>query len=184
MSWNKGWHRGKATDFAISVSDTGTEAIAIQLQVTEGDPSGDEGKTITTYLYCTDAAIDNTVAALRLLGWTGDDLGVFGTDGEYSLEELLPNEVSFPIDFEEYNGNSQAKVGKICKASSGKIAVKTRLEGTAAKQFGQRFRSACAANPAEGGAKPRNAPAAARPAAQRRPPVDPTVSEPPEGFPF
>jgi hypothetical protein len=47
MSWNKGWHRGKATDFAISVSDTGTEAIAIQLQVTEDDPSGDEGKTIT-----------------------------------------------------------------------------------------------------------------------------------------
>jgi hypothetical protein len=165
---NEGWHRGKAIDFGISVSESGTESIAILLQVAMGDPSGDEGRVITAYLYCTEAAVLNTVEALRILGWQGENLGDFESSELKNVDELLPNDVTFPINNEEYNGNVNSKVGKICRASSGKIAIKNRIEGAAAKSFGARFKAACAAVPA--GAAP-VAKAAPKAATQARPAV-------------
>lgn len=176
----EGWHRGKAIDFAINQTDNGTFSIAVLLQVSDGDVSGDGGKIITWYGYCTDNAIDNTIAALRLMGWTGNDLSDFESSEAITVDVLLPSEVSFPINFEEYQGKQVAKVGKICKASAGKVAVKNRIEGRAAKDFGARFRAACAANPASKSAQPTPA---------RQPPKQLSRSEDsPEaqndGFPF
>lgn len=179
----EGWHRGKGIDFAINTSDNGTMSIAVLLQVTDGDPSGDGGSIITWYGYCTDAAIDNTVAALRLMGWTGNDLSEFESSEIISVDTLIPNEVSFPINHEEYQGKIVSKVGKICKASDGKVAVKNRVEGRAAKDFGARFRAACAANPASGGVAPKQPAPKPRPALAK-----PQSTDPPRGsddeYPF
>ena len=165
MTMNEGWHRGKAIDYAINESDQGTTSIAVLLQVADGDQSGDGGKIISTYLFCTDNAIDNTVAALRLMGWTGNDLSEFEDSNAIDVATLLPNDVSFPINNEEYQGKVNAKVGKICKASSGKVAVKNKVEGAAAKSFGSRFKVACMAQPAKAGAQ-----SLARPAPRQPPP--------------
>ena len=165
MTMNEGWHRGKAIDYAISESDKGTASIAVLLQVSDGDASGDGGKIITAYLYCTDNAIDNTVTALRLMGWAGNDLSEFEDSNAISVDTLLPNEVSFPINNEEYQGQVNARVGKICKASAGKVAVKNKVEGAAAKSFGSRFKAACMAQPAKAGTQSQ-----ARPAPRQPPP--------------
>jgi hypothetical protein len=190
--WNEGWHQGKAIDYAIGVTDGGTESINILLQANEEDPSGDGGKIITTQLWCTEKAIANTVEALRIFGWTGIDLSDFESPTLIPAEELLPNEVSFPINNEEYNGKTYAKVGKICRASSSRVYVKNRLEGTAAKEFGARFRAACAAIPGAVPAQKRQEKAPAKkPPARQADMTDHANEDSPEGsvcpndgFPF
>ena len=185
---SEGWHRANAVDFGIAVTDGGTESIAILLQIVPGDTSGDEGRVISTNLYCTEAAIMNTLDALRIFGWTGTNLAEFESSEVRKVESLLPNEVSFFVKIEEYDGKQYSKVGKICRASSGKVIIKNRIEGNAARDFGARFRAACSAVPANGGQPTvSNNPPVQRPSpAQRAPvnrPAEPAQS-PDDEYPF
>jgi hypothetical protein len=138
------------------------------LRIADNDPN-DSGRTITTYLYLSDAAQENTMEALRCLGYKGNDLAELA-DESIDTELLLPNDVSFPINYEEYNGTSRPKVGPIRRAGAGSVALKNKLEGNEAKQFGLRFKALCAAHPA--GAEPKAKPAIAKPRTRQQAPIN------------
>ena len=170
MQYNDGWHGGRAFDFGIDCTDNGTEFIAVSLIIDSSDQPGDEGKTIQARLFCTDNAIGNTIEQLRAMGWTGDDLSVFADSNANDPATLLPNAIRFAINNEEYEGKWYPKVGKIVRAQSGKVFIKNRIEGAAAKAFGQRFKAACQAMPAGSPPKPKSAQSAPKqPPAQRQP---------------
>jgi hypothetical protein len=154
----EGWYSGRAVATGIGYTEGGTPQIAILLRVADDDPN-EAGRTIQAYLYLTDAAQENTLEALRLMGFKSDDIS--DLDGHIDAELVLPNDIRFPVSHEEYGGKLRAKVGKICKMSASTVALKNKLEGNEAKQFGLRFRSVCKAYPA--GFEPKPKIAAAKP---------------------
>jgi hypothetical protein len=139
-----------AIDTALAVSDNGTEQVAVQFRLSGGQE--DAGQTITWYGYCTDAAMERTVKGLRNMGWTGNDVSVFECPTENEVSQLLPNEVQLVLQTEEYNGHERLKVAWVNKIG---IAVKNKLEGSAAKALGARMRAACAALPTDKSSAPR-----------------------------
>lgn len=186
----EGWNHGNACAAALGYTEGGTPYVAVLLRVNDGDNEPNAGRTITTYLYLTDAAGPNTAEALRLMGFRGSDVSVLAPQ-DADIEKLLPREVSFPINYEEHNGKRSPKVGKICASGGGSIAVKNRLEGNEAKSFGMRFRALFDSVPATGGApKPAQAAQSNRgaqqkpPASVRQPDPNPLLDNDGNEFPF
>jgi hypothetical protein len=150
----EGWHKGRAVATGIGYTEGGTPQVAVLLRVNDDCSSGDGGRTITAYLYLSEKAAPYSIESLRAMGWTGSDLSELA---DADCETALPNDVSFPINYEEYNGKSSPKVGPILPATGGGIVMKSRLTGAEAKQFGMQFRGLCAAVPPKGGTKPSSA---------------------------
>ena len=79
---------------------SGTEQVAVVFELLGGP---DAGSRITWHGYFSDKATKRTLATLKLLGFTGDDLMALYT-------QRLNQQVSLTIEHEEYNGKTSAKI--------------------------------------------------------------------------
>jgi hypothetical protein len=81
----------EATAWDLGEASTGAPQVAIEFEVVEGDQKGER---ITKYCFLTDAAAEYTLAALRICGWTGNDLA----DGLPGLDKNVVEIVCAPED--------------------------------------------------------------------------------------
>jgi hypothetical protein len=128
-----GTHKARATSVELGYSKNNTEQAAISLQITEGEA---QGESIAYYAYFSDKAQKFAIAALRALGWAGDDLGTL-TIADLSAE------VDIVVDSEEYNGELQQKVKWVNALGSGVASCKNKMTPAQRAEFGARMRGNC-----------------------------------------
>jgi hypothetical protein len=131
---NKGTFRARAVQgsAALGLTGKGTEQIAVQFEILEGE---NEGNHITWYGYFSDAALDRTLESLRYCGWQGDALMDLSTIGDADAPE-----VSIVIEHEpDLTGELRAKVRWVNKLSTG-VALKERMTDIQARAFSERMK--------------------------------------------
>jgi hypothetical protein len=149
----EGTYTAKATDSALGKASTGTEQIAVSLQITSGEM---QGQTVVWYGYFTERATERTLESLRHLGWTSDDIT--------ALDGLGEKEASIVIEHEpDQSGQPRVRVKWVNGLGSG-IAMKERLAPNEAKALAARLKGAAIAS--RGGAP---APTNGRKPAPRQP---------------
>jgi hypothetical protein len=162
-------YRARAIGAALGSTSQGKPQIGVEFQILDGGRAGDDsavGKSITWYgSFASEKAIEITMKALRICGWQGDDLD--------DLTTIDANEVAIVVEEDQdLQGNPQIRVRWVNALGGGGIAMKNRMDETAARAFaaemrGYAIQSRGAAPPARPAA-PR-APAPAAPAAPRAP---------------
>ncbi|MDP2271236.1 MAG: hypothetical protein Q8K32_10930 [Archangium sp.] len=152
---NRRYVRSKAKSWALGVSSTGKEQIAVSFLL-PADPGLELGERhLAWYGYFTDATAERTIESLRCMGFEGDDLT--------QLEGLDKNEVELVIEDEEYEGHLNEKIQFINKA--GGAMVKTPLVGEKAASFAAQMKAKFRAFDAGNGKRTTKPAAAAKPAA-------------------
>jgi len=128
-----GTHKARATAIKFGYTSNSTEQAAISLEITEGEA---QGESIAYYAYFSEKAQGYSIAALRALGWTGDDL---------SAVEIadLPSEVQIVVDSEEYKGETRQKVKWVNALGAGVASCKNKMTPAQRAEFGARMRGNC-----------------------------------------
>jgi hypothetical protein len=166
----EGTWRARGVSAALGYTSTDNEQIGVELQFL-GDQDDDvDGRHTTWYASFSEKAEVHTLKALRVLGWSGDDLS--------DLSGIDANEVEAVVVHEEdLQGELRAKVRFINPVGAGGVAMKTKMSEDQAKAFAARMKGrvlalskaappAAAAKPAAGGkpaAKPAAKPAGGKP---------------------
>lgn len=130
MSLANGVYRARAVSWALGLTNTNKEQIAIELEILDEEAFGQK---ITWYGYFTDKAFDVTLKALRTLGWRGTDLS--------ELTGLDSNEVHIVVESEEYQGKYYPRVKWINPLNGGGIPLKNQLDPSAAKAFAAKMKA-------------------------------------------
>ena len=160
-----GKYIGTVTASALGVSGTGSEQLVIGFDV----ETPDGVVSMTWYGYFSEKSLDITTKALKAVGW---DLA----EHDFDLNPLSPSEPSetpikgdqalLVIDYEvdQRDGSRRSKIKWVNDVSSSGLAVKERMEPTAAKAFTTGLRARLIAHAGPGGVKPKTTAPAARPA--------------------
>lgn len=119
----KGTFRAKALEGDMGVAGTGTEQVAVLIQL-------ESGERLTWYGYFSDAAAERTCEALITMGVT--DLATLAGLGSKEFEAVVDEEV--------FEGKPRDKVKFINRLGSGGIAMKTRMNEAEKQSFAQRFK--------------------------------------------
>lgn len=122
-----GTHRARAAEWALGMSQTGKEQIAVMFRITEGLH---EGKHITWFGFFTEGTLDRTLESLRHCGWDSDSLA--------ELDSLGANEVDLVIEDETYEGKTRSRVKWVNRVS--KLALKEQMTPDQVKAFAARLR--------------------------------------------
>jgi hypothetical protein len=131
-----GRYRARGVEGALGVAKTGTEQVAVLLEVVEGD---DMGARITWFGHFTEKATERTLESLRHLGWQGDDI----TD----LSGIERNVVEIVVEHEVGNdGVPRARVRWINRGGGGGIAMKERMDQGAAAALAKRIKGKAVAS--------------------------------------
>lgn len=139
--------RGIEGSVQKGTSTNGTEQLAIDLNV----PS--LGRSVTTFLYFSDAALPYALDRLRALGWEG------GEDPKFP--GISKNEVDVQIRYETFEGKEQMKVE--IWTGGGRPVLKAPMSAQEERGFMSRVSKAAKdAPPAEGGAAAGAAPTAGK----------------------
>lgn len=132
-SLQPGTYRAKALTFQFGEAKTGAEQIGIEFTLLdEVDPAVD-GQRITGYFYFTDKTTDNTLKALRLCGWKGDDLA--------ELPGFGSSEVDLVLKSETWNGKTSTKVAYVNAPGGGGIAMGSKMDAAKKQSFAERMRA-------------------------------------------
>ena len=125
---SKGTLKARGVEAALGFANTGTEQVAVLLDVTDRDG---EVHQLTWYGFFTEKTTERTFESLRALGWNGEDL--------FDLSGITANEVSVVVEHEEDDrGKVHAKVRWI--NGGGGLAMKARMDAGQAKAFAARMR--------------------------------------------
>ncbi len=152
-----GYYTMKGVAGGLGNAKTGTPQIAVQLVVSQGPA---KGESITWFGTFTDNATEYTFAALRTLGWEGDDLT--------NLAGLDKNEVRVHVKTEEYQGKWNQKAKGIYPL--GGLGLANPMSERDAKAFAATMKGAAVASrSAVASAKPANGKPKAKPAARQQP---------------
>lgn len=164
-----GTWRARATEGALGFTQNGSEQVAVAL-VMEPDQRDDvDGLTITWYGYFTEKTEDSTLKALRTLGWSTDDISDLSGITDNIVEVVIVHE-------EDQDGTERARVRWInAPGGRGGVAMKDRMDESAARSFAERMRGKAMASrattppraAAPAAAPATRAPAAAAPSRQR-----------------
>lgn len=138
-----GRYKARGVEGALSTTSKGNPQVAVLLEITQDGPH--KGETYTWYGHFTEKTEERTFESLRYLGWAGDDL----TD----LRGIDANEVSITIGHEEDEGGKTYPRVRWINAAGGGLAIKDRMDDTAARAFAARMRGAAVASRAKS-AKP------------------------------
>ncbi len=130
-----GTFRARAGKHELCLSSKGNDQIAVKFEITE---EGYEGQSITRFFSFTDAAQKYSLEALRLCGWTGDDLSADPLPGLGDTEVLLV------LEYETYEGKEHLRV-KYVNALDGGLNVKG-MDPAAKKKFAARMKGAAIAS--------------------------------------
>lgn len=125
----------------LGESSTGTPRVEVQFYVQT--PAEEHGQKILWYGYLTPAAMPRTVAALRHMGWTGNDLR--------DLTSIGKNNVELVVEGEEYNGKTYPRVKWVNSLGGRRVVIdptkKLAMARAIAAQI-QAMESAASAPPA------------------------------------
>lgn len=154
-----GRYVARACAGALGYTSKQKPQIAIDLEITQGESAGQH---VTWYGYFSDAAHERTFAALRTLGWEGDDLS--------DLTGIDKNEVSITLKSEEYEGKWTQKVAWINPL--GGLVLKDRMDASQLKAFAASMRGAAIASRSGNGASTPKPKAATGSSRQMREPGD------------
>jgi len=138
-----GYHKARALFGALGFTSKGTEQVAVEFEITEGDCKGEH---ITWFGFFTDQTTDRTIESLRNCGWQGDDLS--------DLSGLGDLEVSLDVGEEEYEGKTHLRVKWVNAPRTG-VTLKQAMTDAEAKAFAQRLKGAVIAQRSKSGAAPR-----------------------------
>lgn len=138
MSLAPGTYTARGVTAALGIASTGSEQIAVELEVLDPDYAG---QRITWFGFFTEATEARTFEALRHLGWKGDEL----TD----LGGIDQNEVRIVCDNETYQGQTRLKVQWI--NAPGGLALKTPMTPEQVRAFAARMKSKAGASRAKMG---------------------------------
>ena len=155
----EGKYRGKAREWDLGKASTGTVQVAVSFDLLDRP-----GQQIVWYGFFTDNSLETTVKALRAMGWQGSDPSELGSNGG----GLSEKEVTLVVEHEQdQKGQKRARVRWV--NPGGGVALKEALAGQDLKAFGAQLRGKILAlDPSRASQH-----AAARPAAQQRPPAQP-----------
>lgn len=118
----------------LTETKSGAEQYAVELEVTSPDEAL-AGQHLTWFGgFSSDKATEITVKALRVLGWTGDDLD--------AVALATDKDVSITVEHEEYQGKTQVRVRWINPL--GGLAVRAPLAADRRRGFAERMRGAIA----------------------------------------
>lgn len=128
-----------ARGFDFGVTGTGTDQIAVQFQIVEGEL---EGATIVWYGFFSEKAAKRTIESLRFMGWQGVDLSALTIDD-------LPNEVSIEVGTEaDLEGKPRFKVQWVNALGDGAIRLKTKMDAGQKMAFAERLKGLAMTVPA------------------------------------
>lgn len=119
----KGTFRAKAIEGAMGRAGTGTEQVAVLVEL-------ETGERLTWYGYFSDAAAERTCESLIHMGVT--DLE--------SLAGLGSTEFEVVVDEEEFDGKLRDKIKFINRLGSGGVALRVRMSDAEKRSFAQRFK--------------------------------------------
>lgn len=142
-----GTYKARAKEWALGMSQTGKEQIAVLFELADGELAG---QTITWFGYFTDNTLDRTLDSLRHCGWQSDSLA--------DLDHLDTNEVEIVVEEDTYEGKTRSKVRWVNRPS--RLALKEQLNPQAIQAFAARLRGRTVAHKqqyAKGGQAPANA---------------------------
>jgi hypothetical protein len=123
----KGKYVGRAHGYKFGTSEKGTEFIAVEFSIEEGEHAG---ARLSWRGFFTDATQQRTIESLRYCGWAGDNI----TD----LEGLGKNLVQLVIEPEEYNGKTYPRIQWVNRL--GNLAVKNEMDAGARASFAARMK--------------------------------------------
>lgn len=136
----------------VGEGDNEKEQVVVQFTLNdENDPFN--GWSITWFGFLTEKTWERTIEALRIMGWTGDDMSELPA---LAASGSLGNQVEIVIDHEEYKGEWQAKVRWVNRPGGGAVKVKNPLEGAALAKFAARMKGKIRTVPPVGGSRPSN----------------------------
>lgn len=108
-----GRHRVQVVSHVLRRSSGGTPSVAVLFESTQ-----EVGMRITWDGYLTDAALERTLASLRILGWDSD-----AHDGRietlHGTDLLKGNEAEIVVELEDYQGQSRPKVKWVNEVGGG-----------------------------------------------------------------
>lgn len=122
-----GTHKARAKEWALGVSSTNKEQIAVMFELLGGEHAG---KHITWFGYFTDGTVDRTLESLRHCGWESDSLAELDTLGNCDVELV--------IEDEEYEGKWRSKVKWVNRIA--KLALKEQMNPAQVAAFAARMR--------------------------------------------
>ncbi len=122
-----GNYKARAKEWALGMSQTGKEQIAVLFELVEGELAG---QTITWFGYFTDNTLDRTLDSLRHCGWQSDSLA--------DLDHLDTNEVEVVVEEDTYEGKTRSKVRWVNRPS--RLALKDQLNPQAIAAFAAKLR--------------------------------------------
>lgn len=166
----KAYYRAKAKSWDLGTAETGTDQVAVEFEVVEGEQ---KGARITWYGFFTEKTEERTFEALRICGWTGTDLS--------DLTGLDANVVELACEPEDSQPNPET--GEIKTRlrvrwvnRSGGIVMKNRMDEDKKKVLAAKMKARLAAFDAKARAEGRqSAPPPVRP--------PPANGGPPPGHP-
>jgi hypothetical protein len=136
-----GTYKARAKEWALGISSTGKEQIAVMFQIVGGEI---DGQSITWFGYFTEGAIDRTLDSMRHCGWDSDSLA--------EIDALGNNEVEIVVEEESYDGKTRCKVKWVNRIS--KLALKEQMTPSAAQAFAAKLRGKTVAHKRKYGAQP------------------------------
>ena len=179
----EGTWRARGVTAELGYTSQDNEQIGVELEFMPDQHDDVDGRRTTWYASFSEKAEAHTLKALRVLGWSGDDLS--------DLTGIDANEVDAVVIHEEdLEGAIRSRVRFINPLGSGGVAMKVKMSEDQARAFAERMKGrvlamAKAAPPTAAGAKPAAKPAAgAKPAAKLAPkPASKNAKavQPPEG---
>lgn len=137
----QGTHKARAKEWALGLSQTGKEQIAVLFEITSGPHAG---KSITWFGYFTDQTVDRTLESLRHCGWDSDSLA--------DLDGLGENEVVLVVEDETYEGKTRSRVKWVNRES--RLALKDQMSAAQVQAFAARMRGKTVASKQKYGAQP------------------------------
>jgi hypothetical protein len=129
-------HGELACQFGHS-KEKGTPQVAVVFEILRGP---DAGQKVTWMGYFTDKSTERTLKALRICGFTGDDLDTFA-------DQRPTNEVQLILENETYDGKTRVKVAWVNDPTFGGMRMENALSGSELRKFGAKFKSSLKAIP-------------------------------------
>lgn len=129
----EGTWRARGVTAELGYTSQDNEQIGVEI-VFSGDQDDDvDGRHTTWYASFSEKAEAHTLKALRVFGWSGDDLS--------DLSGIDANEVEAVVIHEEnLEGEMRARVRFINPLGAGGVAMKTKMSEEQAKAFAARMK--------------------------------------------
>lgn len=122
----KGNYVGRAHGYKFGESDKGSEFIAVEFSIEEGEH---KGARLSWRGFFTDKTAQRTIEALRYCGWAGDDLT--------NLDGLGTNLVQLVIEPEEYEGKTYARIKWVNRLG---VVIKNEMDAPKRAAFAARMK--------------------------------------------